>query len=211
MAAELASLIAESIKADGKYHEWLYALKLQAEAKPTDKQLRAELAMAFSQLHESVPRLKTILAVAELDQNRTPLPTAIARFETLLALQAGTYGQHKSWGVGPVKSFDTTLGQIVVGFTHNPSHSMQLAYAADSLTPVSNDHIEVRKLTDLDGLKRLAAADPVALLRLVLLSQHRAATTGARIEGCLGHGHSRRPMEKMVGERSQAVEEGLPF
>ncbi len=184
MAAELASLIAESIKADGKHHEWLYALKLQAEAKPTDRQLRAELVVAFSQLHESDPRLKTILNVAELDQNRTPLPTAIARIETLLALQVGTYGQHKSWGVGRVKSFDTTLGQIVVGFTHNPSHSMQLAYAADSLTPVGNDHIEVRKLTDLEGLKRLATADPVALLRLVLLSQHRAATT-ERIEALL--------------------------
>ena len=184
MAAELASLIAESIKTAGKHHEWLYALKLQAEAKPTDRQLRADLVMAFSQLHEFDPRLKTILAVAELDQNRTPLPTAIARIETLLALQVGTYGQHKSWGVGRVKSFDTTLGQIVVGFAHNPSHSMQLAYAADSLTPVSNDHIEVRKLTDLDGLKQLAAADPVALLRLVLLSQHRAATT-ERIEALL--------------------------
>ena len=184
MAAELASLITESIKADGKHHEWLYALKLQAEAKPTDKQLRVELAKAFSQLHESDPRLKTILAVAELDQNRTPLPTAIVRVETLLALQVGTYGQHKSWGVGRVKSFDTTLGQIVVAFAHNPSHCMQLAYASDSLAPVSNDHIEVRKLTDLDGLKRLAAEDPVALLRLVLLSQHRAATAD-RIEALL--------------------------
>ncbi len=102
----------------------------------------------------------------------------------MLALQVGTYGQHKSWGVGCVKSFDTTLGQIVVAFAHNPSHSMQLAYAADSLAPVSNDHIEVRKLTDLDGLKRLAAEDPVALLRLVLLSQHRAAAVN-RIEAVL--------------------------
>ena len=132
MAAELASLIAESIKAAGKRHEWLYALKLQAEAKPTDKQLRADLVEAFTQLHESDPRLKTILAVSQFDQNRPALPMAIARVETLLALQVGTYGQHKSWGVGRVKSFDTTLGQIVVAFAHNPSHSMQLAYAADS-------------------------------------------------------------------------------
>ncbi|MGD1018049.1 MAG: GreA/GreB family elongation factor [Verrucomicrobiia bacterium] len=184
MAAELASLIVENIKTAGKHHEWLYALKLQAEAKPTDKQLRAEIVKAFSQLHESDSRLKTILSVSEIDQNRTPLPIAIIRIETLLALQVGTYGQHKSWGVGRVKSFDTTLGQIVVAFAHNPSHSMQLAYAADSLAPVGNDHIEVRKLTDLDGLKQLAAEDPVTLLRLVLLSQHRAATV-ERIEGLL--------------------------
>ncbi len=184
MAAELASLIAESIKAAGKYHEWLYALKLQAEAKPADKQLRADLVKAFTQLHESDPRLKTILAVSQFDQNRPALPMAITRVETLLALQVGTYGQHKSWGVGRVKSFDTTLGQIVVAFAHNPSHSMQLAYAADSLVPVSNDHIEVRKLIDIEGLKRLAAADPLALLRVVLLSQHRAATA-ERIEASL--------------------------
>jgi transcription elongation GreA/GreB family factor/arginine repressor len=184
MAAELASLIVENIKGAGKYHEWLYALKLQAEAKPTDKQLRTELIEAFSQIHQSDPRLKTILAVAEFDQNRTPLPTAIARTEALLALQTGAFCQHKSWGFGRVKTFDSTLGQIVVSFAHNPSHTMQLAYAAGSLTPISNDHVEVRKITDLDGLKRLAADDPVALLRVVLVSFNRAATAD-RVEAML--------------------------
>ncbi|HTS19058.1 MAG TPA: GreA/GreB family elongation factor [Verrucomicrobiae bacterium] len=184
VAADFASLLADSVKEAGKPHEWLYTLKLQADVKQTDKQLRTELGKAFTQLHESDPRFKAILAVSELDQNRTPLPMAIARIETLLALQAGTYCQHKSWGVGRVKSFDATLGQIVVGFAHNPSHSMKLAYAAESLTPVGNDHIEVRKLTDLDGLKKLAGENPIAVLRLVLLSQNRAATAD-RIEGVL--------------------------
>ena len=184
LAGELASLIAENIKAAGRHHEWLYALKLQAEAKPTDKHLRAELLEAFSQIHQSDPRLKTILAVVEFDQNRTPLPNAIARTETLLALQTSAFCQHKSWGFGRVKSFDTTLGQIVVNFAHNPSHTMQLAYAAESLAPVSHEHVEVRKITDRDGLKRLAAEDPVALLRLVLLSLNRAATAD-RIEATL--------------------------
>ena len=184
LAAELASLIADNIKQAGKHHEWLYALKLQADANPTDRRLRAELLEAFNQIHESDPRLKTILAIAEFDHHRTPLPSAIARTGTLLALQPSAFCQHKSWGFGRVKSFDTTLGQIVVSFAHNPSHTMQLAYAAESLVPVSNDHVEVRKITDLDGLKRLADDDPVALLRLVLLSLNRAATAD-RIEATL--------------------------
>jgi hypothetical protein len=62
LAAELASLITDSIKASGKYREWLYALKLQAEAKHTDKQLRADIREAFSQIHQSDPRLKTTAA-----------------------------------------------------------------------------------------------------------------------------------------------------
>jgi transcription elongation GreA/GreB family factor len=184
LAGELASLIAENIKAAGKHHEWLYALKLQAEAKPMDKHLRAELLEAFGHIHESDSRLKTILTVAQFDHNRTPLPAAIGRTETLLALQTNAFCQHKSWGFGRVKSFDTTLSQIVVSFAHNPSHTMQLAYAAESLVPVSPEHVDVRKITDLDGLKRLAADDPVALLRLVLVSFNRAATAD-RIEATL--------------------------
>src|SRR6266478_9452243 len=62
LAAELASLIAENIKAAGKHHEWLYALKLQADAKSKDKQLRAELIDALGLIHQSDQRLKTILA-----------------------------------------------------------------------------------------------------------------------------------------------------
>jgi transcription elongation GreA/GreB family factor len=184
LAAELASLISPNIREAGRFHEWLYALKLQIEGKPNDKQLRADLVDAYKQIYQEDPRLKEILAVVALDQSRTPLTTAIARADTLLALQPGSFCQHKSWGFGRIKSFDTNLGQIVVSFAHNPSHSMQLAYAAESLTPISNDHIEVRKNTDLDGLKRLAAEDPLALLRVVLLSHNRAVAAD-RIEAAL--------------------------
>src|SRR6267154_2491366 len=93
LAGELASLIAGNIKAAGKHHEWLYALKLQTEAHPTDKELRAEIIEAFNEIHEKDPRLKTILTAAEIDQNRTPLPIALARIDTLLALQAGAFCQ----------------------------------------------------------------------------------------------------------------------
>jgi transcription elongation GreA/GreB family factor len=184
LAAELASLIAENIKAAGKHHEWLYALKLQTDAYPIDKQLRAQIIEAINEIYEKDSRLKTILTASELDQNRTPLPTALARIDTLLALQPNAFCQHKSWGFGRVKSFDATLGQVVVAFAHNPSHSMQLKYAAESLKPVSQDHVEVRKTADLDGLKLLATKEPVELLRQALLSLNRSATSD-RIEAML--------------------------
>src|ERR1043166_1955245 len=183
-AAELAALLAPDLKSAGKHHEWLYALKIQAHASVPSKTLRTELIDAYRHIYKADPRLKTILSVAALDQPRSPLAAAIARVDTLLALQVGSYCQHKSWGFGRVKAFDFTLGRIVVGFPHNPDHAMQLAYAADSLTPVSAEHIDVRKLTDLDSLKQLAASDPVALLRIVLLSHNHAATP-ERIEATL--------------------------
>jgi transcription elongation GreA/GreB family factor len=174
LAAELASLLAPNLKAADKHHEWLFALKLQANATPNDKALRAEVIAAYEHVFQSDPRLKPILAVAEME--RAPLPAAIAKADTLLALKVGSFCQHKSWGVGRVKTFDATLNRIVLAFAHNPEHAMQLDYAAESLTPLGADHIEVRKQTDLAGLKQLAATDPVALVRAALASYgHRAS------------------------------------
>ena len=174
-AAELASLLAPNLKAAGKLHEWLYALKLQAAATPNHKSLRSELSEAYQQIYQSDPRLRTILGIAELDQS--PLPVAIAKADTLLALDIGAFCQHKSWGFGRVKAFDTTLNRIVVAFPHNPDHAMQLSYAAESMTPISADHIEVRKITDVDSLKQLAANNPLDLLRIVLVGYNHAVTT----------------------------------
>ena len=173
LAAELAGLITDSLQQAGKTHEWLFALKLQAQAKPTDRSLRAAIVTAYRQLHATDPRLKTILAASAIEDHRTPLPDGCARVERLLALNTGAYCQHKSWGFGQVTAFDVALQRVVVRFPGKPEHPMQLAYAADSLQPVSADHLEVRKATDLAGLQKL---DPVALLRVVLLSHDRAAT-----------------------------------
>jgi transcription elongation factor GreA-like protein/transcription elongation GreA/GreB family factor len=184
LCAALAALIAPSLKDAGKLHEWLYALKLQATAAPDDKALRAELLDAYRRIYGDDPRLKTILAVAGLEAPGAPLPAAIARADTLLTLDVGAFCFHKSWGYGRVRAFDANLQRIIVSFPHNPEHAMQLAYAAESLARVSPEHIEVRKLTAPEELRRLAAEDPLALLRIVLLSFNRAATP-AQIESVL--------------------------
>jgi len=184
LAAELAALLTPNLHAAGKHHEWLYALKLQAGAIPPDRRLRTELLAAYQQIYQSDPRLNAILTATRFEEQTTPLPAAITKADTLLALNTGNFCQHKSWGVGKIKIFDTTLNRLVIAFAHNPDHAMQLSYAAESLVPVNADHFEVRKQTDLAGLKQLASTDPVALIRLVLTGHHHAASAD-KIESIL--------------------------
>jgi transcription elongation GreA/GreB family factor len=184
LAAELASLLAPALKEAGKPHEYLFALKLQARGPQTDKMLRAQVIEAYKVLHETDPRFRTVLATAGLDDPKISLDAAIARMDTLLAFSADSFCLHKSWGVGRIKSFDAMLSRLIISFPHNPEHAFQLAYAAESLIPISHDHIEAQKATDLDALKQLAQTDPLALLRIVLLSYNRTATVD-RIEAAL--------------------------
>ncbi|NQU11668.1 GreA/GreB family elongation factor [bacterium] len=178
LAADLAGLVAPTVKASGRHHEWLYALKLQAPTKPRDAALRGELREAYGQIYETDPRLFCILEVAGLDDRDTPLGTAIARADVLLALATGAWCRHKSWGFGRVKAFDVMLQRVVVDFPGNPEHALQLGYATESLTPVSPEHLEVRKVIDLSALQQLAKNEPLAVLRLALLSRGRSATPG---------------------------------
>ncbi|HEX8281049.1 MAG TPA: hypothetical protein VF551_06710, partial [Chthoniobacterales bacterium] len=90
--------------------------------------------------------------------------------DQLEKLRPGTYCLHKSWGFGQVAEWNLLLNQIVIDFQGKKGHPMQLAYAADNLTPLSAQHFLTRKATDLPGIKELLKSDPTAIVRNVLES-----------------------------------------
>ncbi|MCX6968135.1 MAG: GreA/GreB family elongation factor [Verrucomicrobia bacterium] len=89
---------------------------------------------------------------------------------TLEKLPAGAYCLHKSWGFGRIAEINFLLNQAVIDFKTKKGHTMQLQYAAESLTPLAEDHILVRKVTDPGAIKAMAKQDPVGLVRLILAS-----------------------------------------
>jgi len=90
--------------------------------------------------------------------------------DLLAKLTPGTYVQHKSWGYGVIAGHDFLLGQTTIDFRTKKGHPMQLQYAAESLTPLTTEHIGARKFSDMEGLKAMAQKDPAALVRIVLQS-----------------------------------------
>ena len=91
-------------------------------------------------------------------------------------LPAGAYCFHKSWGFGRIAELNFLLNQASIDFKTKQGHTMQLQYAAESLTPLPEDHILVRKVTDTAGIKAMARENPGGLVRLVLKSYNGRAT-----------------------------------
>ena len=85
-------------------------------------------------------------------------------------LTPGTYVQHKSWGYGVIASHDFLLGNTVIDFRNKKGHPMKLDYAAESLVPLTPDHIAARKYRDMDGVRKMAQTDPSQVIRIVLAS-----------------------------------------
>src|SRR5271157_4913224 len=83
---------------------------------------------------------------------------------------------HRSWGFGRIKTVDTVFARFTIDFPGKAGHPMDLTFAAESLKPVSKDHILARKATDLDAVRHLAAHH-IDLVKMVLNSFGGKATT----------------------------------
>lgn len=89
-----------------------------------------------------------------------------AQVNKLLSLAPSAFCIHRSWGFGKVHSFDPILGQILIDFPQKPQHPMQFAYAADSLTVITSDHILAVKASDLQAFKEKAKSKPAEIVKL---------------------------------------------
>jgi transcription elongation GreA/GreB family factor len=96
--------------------------------------------------------------------------------DALVQLTTSGFCMHRSWGFGRIKTVDTVFARFTIDFQNKPGHTMDLAFAAESLKPISKDHILARKAADLEGLRQMAATSHLELVRLVLNSNNGKAT-----------------------------------
>jgi transcription elongation GreA/GreB family factor len=96
--------------------------------------------------------------------------------EPLVHLTTSGFCMHRSWGFGRIKTVDTVFARFTIDFTNKSGHTMDLAFAAESLKPISQDHILARKAADLETLRQLAATNHLELVKIVLNSNGGKAT-----------------------------------
>src|SRR6476661_1352195 len=97
--------------------------------------------------------------------------------DALVQLTTSGFCMHRSWGFGRIRTVDTVFARFTIDFPNKPGHTMDLAFAAESLKPIGKDHILARKASDLENLRQLAATNHLELVKLVLGSYGGKATT----------------------------------
>src|SRR5436190_3154707 len=90
--------------------------------------------------------------------------------EPLVQLTTSGFCMHRSWGFGRIKTMDTVFARFTIDFPNKAGHTMDLAFAAESLKAIPKDHILARKAADLESLRQMAATNHLELVKLVLNS-----------------------------------------
>jgi transcription elongation factor GreA len=99
-----------------------------------------------------------------------------AQIEPLLQVGENGYVFHRSWGVGKVATWDWLFSKVIIDFQSRAGHSMDMAFAADSLKAIPADHVLARKYVELPKLREMAALHHLDLIKLVLQSYGGKAT-----------------------------------
>src|SRR3984957_15724236 len=86
--------------------------------------------------------------------------------DSLVQLTTSGYCMHRSWGFGKITTGDTVFGRFTIDFPNKPGHTMDLAFAAESLKPIPKDHILARKASDLESLRQMAALHHLDLIKV---------------------------------------------
>lgn len=165
--ATLLSVLLSHLKERNESAGALLVLKRLAALTPNERYLRREIGVAFFQAFPDRPRLETFVSKSELTDDK-PILEAVEFIERCLAFDAGSFVYDTEMGMGRVKDLDLMVDKLVVDFGKDKPVTYHLGAAFKHLTPVSPDHFLLRKQNDPDGLRQMAAADPLELFRSLL-------------------------------------------
>ncbi len=99
-----------------------------------------------------------------------PPAESLRRLGILSRLAKGRLCYEKTWGFGTVRRVDDFYERVTIDFTGKPAHEMSMAYAAETLELISDDHLLARLHQTPDALKVMLKEEPAEVVRITLRS-----------------------------------------
>lgn len=164
-----AELIQDTLSARGEGLEMLRVLTLRCQWHAHEPAFKGICADAVERAFAS--RLgKVLFKNAGFSDPSVTAAEAVRRMDVLARLKDGVFCADKTWGFGVVRRVDDFYERVTIDFDRKRGHEMAMAYAAEALDLVPHSHFLVRLHQAAAAIRQMVAADPAALVRLVLES-----------------------------------------
>ena len=93
---------------------------------------------------------------------------AIKRFDKLLSLEEGTMCLDKTWGFGVVQDVELFYERVEIDFERKSDHELSLAYAAETLEIIDDEHLMAIRHKDPEQLKEMISKEPAEVVKHTL-------------------------------------------
>lgn len=164
-----AELLEESVVERGDARSLVLVLKFRAHSREADPAFRQLVEKRLNWIYRNDPLRKKFVANAGFGKS-VALMECFRRFETLMNLGEGGMVMDKTWGIGRVKAVDGFYERVAIDFVRKHGHELSMAYAAEALQFVGEDHLQARHFQDPAGLQALVASNPAEVVKTTLRS-----------------------------------------
>ncbi|MBI4566788.1 MAG: GreA/GreB family elongation factor [Planctomycetes bacterium] len=172
-ALMLLLMLAARLKETGRFGDLLDTARAAANLAPQNEEIAGHLNDALRGLlktRSDVERFVSQVRISGADDLRK----TISRLDDLLAWQPGEYVYHaEGWGVGRVREIDYSQERLVVDFKQKAGHAITIAMAKKILRRLEPESYKALLHDRPAEFKRLAQADPLHGLVLVLKDHGR--------------------------------------
>ncbi|MBU4211068.1 MAG: hypothetical protein KKD33_00635, partial [Verrucomicrobia bacterium] len=164
-----ADLLFETLAARRDDAALLALLGLQAAWHTKDPPFAATCAKHLITFFQKDPATLALIPYAGFNKN-LPATECLRRFCLLRRLRPEALCYEKTWGFGTVAELDAYTHQVVINFEKKKAHRMALAYAAETLALLDDDHLLARRHRDGQAFADWLAKDPGGVIICALRS-----------------------------------------
>lgn len=164
-----ADLLFEALAARRDDDALLALLGLRAAWHTADPPFTATCAKHLITFFQKDPAALALIPHAGFNKN-LPATECLRRFALLRRLRPEALCYEKTWGFGAVAELDAYAHQVVINFEKKKGHRMALAYAAETLALLDDDHLLARRHRDGQAFTDWLGKDPGGVIICALRS-----------------------------------------
>lgn len=164
-----ADLLFEALAARRDDAALLALLGLKAAWHAKDPPFAATCAKHLIMFFQKDPATLALIPHAGFNK-KLPATECLRRFALLRRLRPEALCYEKTWGFGAVAELDAYAHQVVINFEKKKAHRMALAYAAETLDVLDDDHLLARRHRDGQAFDDWLAKDPGGVIICALRS-----------------------------------------
>lgn len=164
-----ADLLSEVLVARHDEASLLALLGLQAAWHAEDTHFAATCAKHLISFFKNDRATLALIPHAGFNKN-LPAAECLQRFCRLRRLRPEALCYEKTWGFGTVAELDAYAHQVVIHFEKKKAHRMALAYAAETLDMLDEDHLLARRHRDGQAFADWLDKDPAGVIICALRS-----------------------------------------
>ena len=203
-ADQWAELLCDTLIDRGEVEPALRVLKIRVSWHPATAELSATWKAIAQRALESDVERKSF--VEHVGFGQLAPAECVRRLTLLLSLNPGMLCFDKTWGFGVVRRVDGFYARVEIDFEKKPQHALSLAYAAEVLQPIAEDHLLARLYREPEKMRELAKINPAEIVRICLRSY--GPVTVQQLQTDAGAAAGRRcGLERFLGSGSTWVEE----